>query len=134
MTRLMFVLAAAAAALPATAATAAPGEYLVEIVARDGDAPPTTPRLTVAGGATATYMVANDSYSLRITTVAETADRVALRSEISTWTPDGLRNDGGVATMRADGEPARVAFERVDPATGERRAVSVEVSVRPLRD
>jgi len=124
--------AAAAAGTPAPLATPAAAEYVIDFVARDGDSAPVTPRLTVRRGATATYMVANDSYSLRIATTPASDAEVSVHSDIAAWTPRGLDIDAGNVTLRADGTPATVRFERTDPATGERRPIVVEVSVRPL--
>ena len=130
------ILAAAlssAVATPTIPATAEPGrEYHVRVVARDGDAPPTTPSLRVRAGHPATFMVANDSYMIRLIATPAADDRVSLASEYSVWTREGLRYNHATVDLLANGETSTVAFPRTDPTTGEVRQMRFEVSVQPM--
>ncbi|MEA3031707.1 MAG: hypothetical protein QOG13_3032 [Sphingomonadales bacterium] len=132
---LMFALASAAIfAAPAPAATPAPAQYDVRLIVRDGDAAPTTPRLLVDAGRPATFVVANQSYSMRVTATPDTGGRVLLDSMISSWTPDGLHNDASTITVDANGELSTILFPHTDPGTGATRQMRVDVSVRPASD
>ena len=124
---------AALAAAPALAATpAAPAQYDVQLIVRDGDAAPTRPRLLVDSGHPATFMFANQSYSMRLVATPAADGRVSLASEISTWAADGMHHDGSTVTIDADGAPSTILFPHTDPGTGAVRRMRVEVSVRPV--
>lgn len=132
MTRTGFLASALIAGLAATPALAAPARYDVQLIVRDGDAAPTTPRLIVEAGKPATFMVANPSYSMRLVATPAADGRVALSSDISTWAPDGMHQDGSTVTLDANGEPRTILFPHADPGTGAIRQMRVEVSVRPV--
>ena len=121
------------AAAPALAATpAAPAQYDVRLIMRDGDAAPTRPRLLVNAGRPATFMFANQSYSMRLVATPAADGRVSLASEISTWTAEGMHHDGSTVTIDANGAPSTILFPHTDPGTGAVRRMQVEVSVRPV--
>jgi hypothetical protein len=119
-------------ATPLAAAT--PVQYDVRLVVHDGDAAPTTPRLVVEAGSAATFMIANQRYAMRLVATPDTAGRVSLASEISTWNPDGLHNDAATINIAADGTPSTLLAPHTDPGTGEARRLRIEVSVRPVAD
>jgi len=132
-------LTALAAAAPAASATdaatpaAVPApQFQFRLTMRDGDAAPTHPTLTALAGETATVMIANDSYSMRITATSDAQGKVALVSQIAAWTPRGIENYADNVELVANGEPGMVAFRRTDPATGASSDVRIEISVRPL--
>jgi hypothetical protein len=132
---ILFALASAASlAAPASAVTPAPARYDVQLIVRDGEAAPTTPRLLVDAGRPATFVVANQSYSMRVTATPGAGGRVSLDSLISSWTPQGLHNDSSTVTLDADGEPRTILFPHTDPGTGAMRQMRIEVSVRPAAD
>jgi hypothetical protein len=134
-TNILFALASAAIlAAPASALTPAPAQYDVRLIVRDGDAAPTTPRLLVDAGRPATFVVANQSYSMRVTATPDARGRVSLDSLVSSWTPQGLHNDSSTVTIDADGEPRTILFPHTDPGTGATRQMRIEVSVRPAGD
>ena len=122
----------AATALPAaTPAAPAATRYDVSVRMQDGDAPATNPRLLTEAGRTATFEVANDSYSLRMTATPDAGGHVALASSLSSWTPHGLANDARNLRMEADGEAGTLSFSHTDPATGAVRPLRLEIRVRP---
>lgn len=127
-----FAALAAPAAL--AGAPAAPQDYDVRLVVRDGDKAPTRPRLLVRAGHAATFMIANERYSMRLVATPDAAGRVNLASNISTWHADGLHNDASTINIAADGAPSTLLMPHTDPGTGEPRQLGVEVSVRPSAD
>jgi hypothetical protein len=120
-------------AVPAWAATPA-HDYDVRLVVRDGDKPPTSPRLMVRAGGAATFMIANERYSMRLVATPDASGRVNLASNISTWHRDGLHNDASTINVAADGQPSTILMPHIDPGTGEARQLRVEVSIRPATD
>jgi hypothetical protein len=123
--------ACAATALPAaTPATGATAQYDVSVRMQDGDQPATNPRLLTNADRTATFVIANDSYSLRMTVTPDADGHVSLASEISSWTPRGLANDTQALRLEADGEPGTLSFARTDPKTGAERRLRLDVRVR----
>lgn len=126
-------IAASALTPVATAAPAAPAarDYQVSMRMRTGDAAPVTPTLRARAGAPATFVIANDSYNLRLTATPDANDNVAIASLVSSWTARGLINRDQQLRVRANGEPATVTFEFTDPATGATTPVRIEVSVQP---
>lgn len=123
-----------AAIASATSAADAPAQYDVRLVVQDGGAAPTTPRLVVDAGREATFMIANQRYAMRLVATPDTAGRVSLASQISTWNPDGLHNDSSTITVAADGTPSTLIAPHTDPGTGEARRLRIDVSVRPVED
>jgi hypothetical protein len=121
------------AAQPLGAATPA-AEYDVQLLVRDGDAAPTRPRLLVRAGSPATFMIANERYSMRLVATPDAAGRVDLASQVSTWNPDGLHNDASTINIAADGAPSTLLMPHTDPGTGQARQLRVEVSIRPVTD
>jgi hypothetical protein len=130
----LFALAAgafAATTLPAaTPARRATAQYDVQVRMQDGDQPATNPRLLTNAGAPATFVIANDSYSLSMTVTTDTDGHVSLASQFSSWTPHGLANDAQALRLEADGEGGMLSFARTDPATGAERHIRLDVRVR----
>jgi hypothetical protein len=122
----------AATALPA-ATPVAPGaaEYDVSVRMQDGDKPATNPRLLTRAGHAATFMIANESYSLRMTATPDAEGHVAVTYQVSSWTPHGLTSDGRDLRLEANGEPSMLSFPHTDPATGAMSQIRLDVSVRP---
>src|SRR5690348_3739846 len=113
-----YVLALAAAGI--VVATALPAatpatQYDVSIRMQDGDQPATNPRLLTDAGRPATFVIANQGYSLRMTVTPDAEGHVSLASQISSWTPHGLANDARSLRLEADGEPGILSFARTDP-------------------
>jgi len=131
MTRTGLSAMTAIAALAAAPALAAPAQYDIQLIMRDGDAAPTTPRLIVDSGHPATFMFANESYSMRLVATPAADGRVSLASDISTWSADGMHHDASTVTLDANGAPNTILFPHTDPGTGAVRRMRVEVSVRP---
>lgn len=131
---LLALVPATILAAPAFAATPAPARYDVQLIVRDGEAAPTRPRLLVDAGRPATFVVANQSYSMRVTAIPDAGGRVSLDSLISSWTPQGLHNDASTITVDANGESSTILFPHTDPGTGVTRQMRIEVSVRPAGD
>ena len=131
---LMLGVAAIAGAALAPVAAAAPAarDYQVSMRMRTGDAAPVTPRLTARTGAPATFVIANDSYNLRLTATPDANDNVVIASLVSSWTAGGLVNRDQQMSIRANGEPATMLFDVTDPATGATSPVRIEVSVQPV--
>jgi hypothetical protein len=125
---------ALAAALPLGSVAAVPGgaQYDLRFTMRVGDAAPTHPRLRVLEGETATVMIANEGYSLHLTAVPDISRNVAVAAHVSTWTPQGLANQDGHASVAANGESGTLTFRGTDPATGSGRDISITFSARPL--
>ena len=122
----------AATALPAaTPAAPAAARYDVSVRMLDGDAPATNPRLLTGAGQAATFEIANDSYSLRMTATPGADGHVTLASSLSSWTPHGLANDAQSLRMEADGAAGTLSFQHTDPATGAVRPLRLEIRVRP---
>src|SRR4051794_31217946 len=118
-TYLLALTAAAACAATASMAAAATGaaQYDVSVRMQDGDRPATNPRLVTSAGQAATFEIANDSYSLRMTATPDAEGHVTLASSLSSWTPRGLTNDAQTVRLAADGEARMLSFPHVDPAT-----------------
>jgi hypothetical protein len=119
----VFVATALPAATPAK-------QYHVSVRMQDGDRPATNPRLLTNAGRSATFVIANDSYSLRMTVTPDADGHVSLASQISSWTPHGLANDAQTLRLEADGEPGILSFARTDPATGAERRLRLDIRVR----
>jgi hypothetical protein len=132
MTRTGLSALAAIAALSAAPARAAPAQYDVRLIVRDGDAAPTTPRLIVNSGEPATFEIARPSYSMRLVATPAADGRISLASDISTWAPYGIHRDASTVTLDANGAPSTILFPHTDPGTGVVRQMRVEVSVRPV--
>jgi hypothetical protein len=124
---------AAAGILVATALPAATPakQYDVSVRMQDGDQPATNPRLLTNADRPATFVIANASYSLRMTVTPDAEGHVSLASEISSWTPHGLANDAQTLRLEADGAPGTLSFARTDPATGAERHLRLDIRVRP---
>jgi hypothetical protein len=132
----LFALAAAgtfaATALPAaTPATIGAAQYDVAVRMQDGDQPATNPRLLTRAGEPATFVIANDSYSLRMTATPDADGHVVLASQVSSWTPHGLASDVQSLRLEANGEAGMLSFPHTDPATGAVRRIRLDVTVRP---
>jgi hypothetical protein len=122
----------AATALPAaTPATAGAAQYDVSVRMQDGDRPATNPRLLALAGHAATFMIANDSYSLRMTATPDADGHVAVAYEVLSWTAHGLNSDARELRLEADGEPGMLSFPHTDPATGAVSQIRLDVRVRP---
>lgn len=129
---LLAVATIAGLALAPVAAAAPAGQiYQVSMQMRTGDAAPVTPTLTARQGAPATFEIANDSYMLRLTAIADANDQVAVASTVSSWTRQGLVNRTEQHSIRANGEPATLTFDVTDPTTGATSPMRVEVRVQP---
>ena len=127
-------LFALALTLPlATAASVPAGtQYDIQFAMQAGSEAPTYPRLRVLEGETATVMIANEGYSLHLTAQPDANRNVAVNAHMSTWTPQGLSNQDGNASIAANGERGTLTFRGTDPATGAGREISVTFSARPL--
>jgi hypothetical protein len=137
MTRTYLLALTAAAACAATASLAATPaatgavQYDVSVRMQDGDRPATNPRLVTGAGQAATFEIANESYSLRMTATPDADGHVTLASSLSSWTPRGLTNDAQTVRLEADGEARMLSFPHVDPATGATSRIRLDVRVRP---
>jgi len=127
-------LAAVAAPLAAATPAPAPAQYDVRLVVRDGDAPPSTPRLLVNAGRPARFVVANERYNLSVTATPDHAGRVSVDSHISTWSPGGLHTDASTVTIDAHGAPSTILSPHAEPGTGAPTRMRIEVSARPVGD
>jgi hypothetical protein len=130
---LLTVAAFAAIAASATQAATGAANYDVSVRMQDGDKPATNPRLLTRAGEPATFVIANDSYSLRMTATTDAEGHVTLASQVSSWSPHGLANDAHNLRLEADGEAGMLSFPHTDPATGAVSQLRLDVSVRPAR-
>ena len=105
--------------------------YDIQATIHDGDRPDTHPRLLGLEGAPATFRIADDRYSLTVEAIPYADGHVTLRSQVSAWTPHGIRNDAQSARTQSDGTPLAVDFSYTNPANGQVRQVHVALSVRP---
>jgi hypothetical protein len=126
---IQLILAAAAAA---SAPVPAAGNYVVKLVISDGGHVVATPSLTVAAGESATFMRGGKSYVVRLV-ARPGAQNVAVESDVSLWTPQGLQHRGSNLTLAANGETGMVAFPGIDPASGASSPVKIAVSVTQIR-
>ena len=126
-------LAATTAAIPAAAESPDAPIYSLRFRVQGIETPGGQPRLTARAGEPATVMIGNDSYTLRIVATPD-AGRVAVASQVSYWTPQGLRYDEARADLAADGESGSFAFPATDPRTGATRDVRIEFSAVPIAD
>jgi hypothetical protein len=125
-------IAFAATALPAaTPVAASAAHYDVSVRMQDGDLPATNPRLVTRAGQAATFEIANESYSLRMTATPDADGHVTLASSVSSWTAHGLTNDAQTVRLEADGEARILSFPHTDPATGATSRIRLDVRVRP---
>jgi hypothetical protein len=122
---------AATASSAATPATTGAAQYDISVRMQDGDRPATNPRLLTRADAPATFAIANDSYSLRMTTTADADGHVTVASQFSSWTPHGLANDVQNLRLEANGEAGMLSFSHTDPVTGAVRQIRLDVRVRP---
>jgi hypothetical protein len=130
---LLGIAALAGATLSPIAAAAPAGrDYEVSMRMTTGTAAAITPVLRARSGAPATFVIANDSYNLRLTATTDANDNVAIASLVSSWTAQGLVNRDQQLSVRANGEPATMLFDVTDPATGASSPVRIEVSVQPV--
>ena len=134
--RTLLVLAGAGAlagtALPAaTPASGTAAHFDVSVRMQDGAAAATNPRLLTSAGQPATFEIANERYSLRMTATPDAAGHVTLASQLSSWTPHGLANDAQTLRMEANGEMGTLSFPHTDPATGAVSVIRLDVRVRP---
>ena len=133
MTRTIAIALALTGAAPLLSAAKAPAQerYQIQLVISDGARAPVRPSLIAASGEAATFMIANERYSLRVSATARDG-RVAISSDIGASSRHALHNDSPRLELAADGEPASLSFERVDPATGAASEVRIEVRARAL--
>jgi len=129
-------LAAAAgiAAIPLAAATPAAGNYDVMVIVYEGGTQVAAPRLIVRGGETATFLQADERFSVRLSATPGADNHVAIASLISSWSPQGLTNHSATIDLLANGEPGTLAFPSTDPATGAVRQMRIDFRVRPVAD
>jgi hypothetical protein len=125
---------AAIAAIITTAAPAATpaAHYAISVRMQDGDRPATNPRLLVQADEPASFVIANDSYSLRMVATPDAEGHVTLASEVSSWTPHGLANDAQTIRLEAGGEARSLSFAHTDPTSGTVSRIRLDVSVRPV--
>jgi hypothetical protein len=120
-----------ATALPAATPAGTAAQYDVSVRMQDGDRPATNPRLLTRAGEAATFEIANDSYSLRMTATPDAEGHVTLASSVSSWTPRGLTNDARTVQLEADGEARMLSFPHIDPVTGATRQIRLDIRIRP---
>jgi hypothetical protein len=122
-------LASAAIAAPAVAAPPKAAEYHVELTMREAGKVVLAPSLLVRAGDPAVFMKGDDSRWLKVTAAPQEDGRVHLSFDSVVTTAKGLRHDGSMKTVEANGAPTILAA--AGSGGTQSGALEVEVRVRP---